>query len=288
MITMQPLSSSQGRRTWVAIVLALFSPWLGLLYLGRGRRAVFYLLAQLVGLIVPPILAVSGIWSGGVSPVAVVEVISIVGIIDCYRIARRAGASFRASWFTRWLSLLVAALLFAAAVMAVRGFLIEPYRMPSGSMLPTLRLGDIMVVNKAGYGLRMPFVHSLLFGGGGPRRGDVIVFRYPFDTRQYYVKRVIGLPGDKVEYRARRLRLNGELVQDRPVENYVEPSRDQTLLQFEEQLDKASYLVIYRQEDPEPAIPANEHTDPRACVYEAGGVSCTVPPASYFVMGDNH
>ena len=95
-------------------------------------------------------------------------------------------------------------------VLVLRGFIVEPFRIPSGSMMPTLLVGDFILVNKFSYGLRLPVTHYKVTEGDKPKHGDVVVFRYPKDESQDYIKRVIGLPGDLVSYYNRRLSINGE------------------------------------------------------------------------------
>ncbi len=95
-------------------------------------------------------------------------------------------------------------------VFLLRGFVAEPFRIPSGSMLPTLEVGDFILVNKFNYGVRLPILHTKVFPVGDPQRGDIMVFRYPRDNKTHYIKRVVGLPGDLIEYRNKRLSINGE------------------------------------------------------------------------------
>lgn len=98
-------------------------------------------------------------------------------------------------------------------VLILRGFLFEPFRIPSGSMMPTLLVGDFILVNKFSYGLRLPVIHTKLNDGDSPKRGDVAVFRYPRNESLDYIKRVIGLPGDRIAYYNRRLTINGVPLQ---------------------------------------------------------------------------
>ena len=98
------------------------------------------------------------------------------------------------------------------AVMILRSFLYEPFRIPSGSMMPTLLVGDFILVNKYDYGVRLPVIHNKMTDGEKPKRGDVAVFRYPEDESLDYIKRIIGLPGDHIKYYNRRLTVNGKPV----------------------------------------------------------------------------
>jgi signal peptidase I len=174
-----------------------------------------------------------------------------------------------------------------ALVFVLRSFLFEPFRIPSGSMIPTLQIGDLILVNKYEYGIRLPVLNRTLLELGHPQRGDVMVFRYPHQPSQDYIKRVVGLPGDRVDYHDRRLTINGVLVPMREVGPYFDSGRVQSYLQFIETLGGVEHRAIFSEGDGAPIHRALQHTNPDACVYSAGGVACTVPPESYFVMGDN-
>ncbi len=95
-------------------------------------------------------------------------------------------------------------------VLLLRSFLLEPFTIPSGSMLPTLRVGDYILVNKYSYGLRLPVIGTKILTLGAPQRGDVMVFRYPENPRINYIKRVVGLPGDRIVYYNKKLTINGQ------------------------------------------------------------------------------
>jgi len=97
-------------------------------------------------------------------------------------------------------------------VLLFRSFLFEPFKIPSGSMIPTLLIGDFIVVNKFSYGLRLPVLNTKFVAIGEPRRGDVVVFRYPVDPKVNFIKRLVGLPGDTISYRDKKLYINAELV----------------------------------------------------------------------------
>jgi len=111
-------------------------------------------------------------------------------------------------------------------VLVLRSFFFEPFRIPSGSMIPTLLIGDYILVNKFAYGVRLPVVHTKVLDTGEPERGDVAVFRYPADPRLDYIKRVVGLPGDTITYRDKTLFVNGDEVAISGGEPYVSPVSD--------------------------------------------------------------
>jgi signal peptidase I len=156
-------------------------------------------------------------------------------------------------------------------------------------MVPTLLIGDLILVNKYQYGIRLPVVNRKVVELGSPQRGDVMVFRFPHNPSQDYIKRVVGLPGDRVEYVNRQVLINGQVVQTRPTERYAytEGERFQYFLQFEERLDDHIHRIIQSEGPGVPAMRGYAHTHPQACDYSAAGVRCTVPPGNYFVMGDN-
>jgi len=172
-------------------------------------------------------------------------------------------------------------------VFLLRSFLYEPFRIPSGSMIPTLQIGDLILVNKFEYGIRLPIVNRTIVDVGHPKRGDVIVFRYPHDPTQDYIKRVIGLPGDRIEYRNHELRINAVPVALVPMDRYYDPGRMQTYEQLIEKIDSIEHRVIFADGNGVQVRAAMQHTNPEACVYSDGGVACKVPRGSYFVMGDN-
>jgi len=164
------------------------------------------------------------------------------------------------------------------AVLLLRSFLVEPFRIPSGSMIPTLKIGDFILVNKFAYGLRWPVLDSKFVSIGAPERGDVVVFRFPDDPSVDYIKRVVGLPGDTISYRGKRLIVNGEPV---PVEVERTISANSTS-QFDsdlkrERVEGRDYLIRVSR------IP---ETHPYDCLYKHRG-AYKVPEGQYFVMGDN-
>jgi signal peptidase I len=172
-------------------------------------------------------------------------------------------------------------------VFVLRSFLFEPFRIPSGSMIPTLQIGDLILVNKYQYGIRLPVINRKIIDLGSPQRGDVMVFRFPHNTTQDYIKRVVGLPGDRVEYAERRLSINGQPVPVQPLPRYFEEDRVQYYAQFAEKLGNVEHRIILSEGPGVPPMRGFAHTHPQACQYTVAGVSCTVPEGHYFVMGDN-
>jgi signal peptidase I len=132
----------------------------------------------------------------------------------------------------------------AAVLLVLRSFLFEPYRIPSDSMMPTLLDGDFIVVNKFAYGLRLPVTHQKFVGIGEPERGDVVVFRYPPDPSINYIKRVVGLPGDRVQVQADRLIINGEPVPFREIARFSDGCYLNMRL-AEEQLGEHTHQVLH-------------------------------------------
>jgi signal peptidase I len=172
-------------------------------------------------------------------------------------------------------------------VFVLRSFLFEPFRIPSGSMIPTLQIGDLILVNKYAYGIRLPVINRKVIELGSPQRGDVMVFRFPHNPQQDYIKRVVALPGDRVAYLNRQLLLNGQPVPAQPLPRYLDEERLQHYSQFSEKLGEVEHRIVMSEGMGVPVMRSYVHTHPDACRYNAEGVSCTVPAGHYFVMGDN-
>ena len=178
-------------------------------------------------------------------------------------------------------------------VFVLRSFLFEPFRIPSGSMIPTLLIGDLILVNKFSYGIRLPILNRKIIDIGNPQRGDVMVFRYPVDPSVDYVKRVIGLPGDTVSYRAKRLMVNGQPVETTAAPDYFDPERVAYSKQFTERLPRgagatAEHMLLI-DDDRSGVISPDNFPLRENCVYSEGNtaVTCKVPDGHYFMMGDN-
>jgi len=172
-------------------------------------------------------------------------------------------------------------------VFMVRSFVAEPFKIPSGSMMPTLLNGDLILVNKFAYGIRLPIVHTKVVPVGLPERGDVMVFRYPLDPSIDYIKRVIGLPGDEVVYARRRLTINGEEVPLVPDGEFFDAESLSFSPQYLETLGEKRYKILTNLEKPSAISPQSFTRFRDKCTYNSDGLRCTVPEGHYFVMGDN-
>ncbi len=157
-------------------------------------------------------------------------------------------------------------------VFLLRSFLVEPFRIPSGSMMPGLLAGDFILVNKFTYGLRIPVINLKAVDVHAPQRGDVMVFRYPHDTSINYIKRVIGLPGDRIVYRDRQLTINDRVMAQSPAGDYTYSESGAHIAfsrRMQEKIDGVEHDILLS----EGSI--------------SGTLEITVPEGHYFVMGDN-
>ncbi len=172
-------------------------------------------------------------------------------------------------------------------VFLLRSFLVEPFKIPSSSMVPTLLVGDFILVNKFTYGIRLPVANKKVMEIGSPRRGDVMVFRYPEDPSLDYIKRVVGLPGDRIEYRNKRLFINGTQVPVRQIDDYLSKERMQFSRRYLETLNGVEHEILLEEDAPAFVAPSRAFPHAGNCNYNMNGLACTVPPGHYFAMGDN-
>ncbi len=155
-------------------------------------------------------------------------------------------------------------------VLVLRSFIVEPFRIPSGSMMPTLLVGDFILVNKFSYGIRWPVLNTKFFDTGEPARGDVAVFRYPRQPQLDYIKRIVGLPGDHIAYYNKTLYINGQEIELSKAGPYRTPSGvSQSAMVFGESLGEVTHDVLIT---------------PAKFGLEGEWI---VPTGHYFVMGDN-
>jgi len=160
-------------------------------------------------------------------------------------------------------------------VVLLRSFVIEPFRIPSGSMIPTLEIGDFIIVQKYAYGIRLPVINKKIIETGEPQRGDVVVFRYPIDPSINFIKRLIGLPGDRIEWTSdKKLMINGKLIAEETLEPYPYESRSGKI--------QATHL--------RETLPSADGDHFHNIILEpgmGGSGEWTVPQGHYFMMGDN-
>lgn len=176
-------------------------------------------------------------------------------------------------------------------VFTLRSFVMEPFKIPSGSMIPTLLIGDFILVNKYTYGIRLPVINKKIIDINEPKRGDVLVFRYPEDPSIDYIKRVIGLPGDTITYHNKQLIINGETIRTDYEGDfkYVETGFGYIYAdRFSEYLTEESHSILINQDAKGIQFSNVRQFEFREnCKYRRTGFTCEVPPGSYFTLGDN-
>lgn len=193
-----------------------------------------------------------------------------------------------------------------AVVFVLRTFVAEPFQIPSSSMRPGLVKGDFILVNKFAYGIRVPVLNSVLIDTGSVQRGDVAVFNFPVDPKVNYIKRIVGVPGDVIEYRDKVLSVNGQAEQDTPAGEYAYaddnmPAVSRSAERFQAAFDGRTFDILKNNGSPsvEPGT-FNHYQEEMAergfssglkehCEYaeDGSGFKCTVPQGKYFAMGDN-
>lgn len=194
----------------------------------------------------------------------------VVWLVDRLILAKRRPAGTEGNWATEFCRSFFPVLL---AVLVLRAFVFEPFRIPSKSMVPTLLVGDFVLVSKFSYGLRLPVTHTKILDTGEPKRGDVAVFRYPRNPSEDYIKRIVGLPGDKITYRNEQLYINGKPVPKKYMGIYNGPDAD-----------VYDQMKLFLEKLPGTKKP---HKMLHVVGREGPQVSVTVPKGDYFAMGDN-
>ena len=200
----------------------------------------------------------------------------------------------RQPWWMDWTAGLFPVI---AAVFVLRSFLFEPFKIPSGSMIPTLHVGDLILVNKFHYGIRLPVINYKLTEGTPVNRGDVMVFRFPPKPNLDYIKRVVGVPGDKIAYLNKVLTINGQPVSKVAVPEFFDADNMRYSKQFEEDMPLGSspaemgelkkHRLLNDERTPNFVSGIDDFPFKENCTYNIEGLECTVPPGHYFMMGDN-
>jgi len=278
--------STFAPKPWLAALLNLFINPLGLLYAGQGRLAILFFVLSAVN-------AVAGFVSSGnlILVSGLIQLILLIaGAVIAYRRAKANLAQPR-PWYARWRGLAMISVATVLVVMLARLFLYEPFKAPSSSMMPTIRPGDRILVQKIGYGHVSTYGMHLanLPHTAAIARGDLIVFDMPLDPAESYVKRVVGVPGDRVVYRDGHLFVNGSDTRTGQLGDFIDPNMPQTYLRYRNQIGSAQFETLslkggtklkpYPEREDLPFIDR--------CVYTDEEVRCEVPAGHYYVMGDN-
>jgi signal peptidase I len=269
------------RKRWIAVLLSVALPPIGMLYVVRPLRAIVYLAAGVLiypGAVMAAIAGIANAWT-----MLIVAIITwrFVAAVEGYRLAPSwRGGSL--PWHARAPALVAFFVAAWLSLAALRAFVVEPFRIPSASMRPTLQVGDHIFVSKTAYGWDIPLTGGRLLRFAGPRRGDVAVFRYPGDRSLSYVMRVVGQPGDSVAYVGKRLIING-----RAAPTHERGSED-GLTRYEERLDEVTHAILVApQTRPYMSTAVGDFPNKEQCRYDDAGFACKVPARHYFVMGDN-
>ena len=218
-------------------------------------------------------------------------VTGVVVLADRLVFARQRAPGAREPWWIEYPKSFFPVLLI---VFLLRSFVAEPFKIPSSSMRPTLEVGDFILVNKFAYGLRLPIIEQKVIPVADPKRGDVVVFRYPVNPSQDFIKRVVGVGGDEVVYRNKKLTVNGKPLPQTPdgSYSYVEGLRFETTERLFETADTGvgpKEYTIAQNPQAQPVYPQNVRPFPdrKNCDYNDRGFVCRVPAGHYFMMGDN-
>jgi signal peptidase I len=211
-----------------------------------------------------------------------------VWLLDRFWLSGKRDAGRNEPWWVEYSKSFFPVIL---VVFILRSFLVEPFKIPSGSMIPTLLVGDFILVSKSSYGVRLPVINTKVVGTGEPKRGDVMVFRYPENPSLDYIKRVAGVPGDRVEYRNKRLSLNGKLLEVERMNDFQYSDKGLSYVRawrFWEHLGTHRHSLLINPDEP-PVRLASVRQFPlrERCEYNDSGFICTVPEGHYFMMGDN-
>lgn len=208
----------------------------------------------------------------------------VLWALDRFVASKRRSVGARTPWWVEYGASFFPVIL---VVFCLRSFVVEPFRIPSGSMIPTLLVGDFILVNKWTYGIRLPVINKKIIDVNEPQRGDVMVFRFPGDPSLDYIKRVVGLPGDKVEYFDKKLTINGQPVPQNAAGDYLHADRLYYSPSFIEKLGNVEHRIIVENAAPAYVSQVTKYPFQENCTYTNRGLSCMVPAGHYFMMGDN-
>lgn len=272
---------------WIAIVLCIFCFPLGLLYVGAPRRAAFFIVIGMAVAALNFFHLFGGFSNLFASACQIILVLACV--VVTYRIAVRIDGREIRPWYTRWYGLTGIALVGAVIIVGFRVVFYEPFRSPSKSMAPALEVGTNFIVQKWGYGHFSSY--GIIFASRPIstqlKRGDIIVFDYPEDPKLTFVKRLVGLPGDKLIYRDNHLFVNGNDARVRQLDDYLDENALRYSARFIEKLDSTQFDILVDTGNLRPYPPATEFEFKDKCAFDEKEIRCEVPPNRYFVLGDN-
>jgi signal peptidase I len=276
-------AQAKHSRAWLIALAILFAPF-AFLYLGRPRRALGYVCALGVPF-AAALLALTWGWpSAAKAALLITLLVAAYAIRDAWRSARLTTMAVPTPAY----AIIIAGMAALALLAATRGFIGEPYKIPSSSMAPLLQRGDLVLVSKWGFGNygsdKMP-VQGKAFRT--PRRGDIVVFKWPSDPHVDYVKRVIGMPGDVIEYRGKQLTINGAAAKYVRRGDYQLASSPTVQQQLSEAFADPPHEILIDASAPAIATHSVKSTAMRHCSYDLNGFRCTVPVQHYFMLGDN-
>jgi len=281
---MEPTAIYRKPKKSIAAVLGLFMPPAGMLYVARPGWAAAYLALALIIALGNMFVLRDREYVGN----AIALLVAVICAIHAYRLARDSRV-LRRPWYSRWRGLAGIIAAFAVLVFGTRAFLFEPLYSPSGSMIPSIEPRAHLIVKKWGYGNYGTYgIHLMRTGMSSEvRRGDIVVFEYPENKALSYAQRVVGLPGDKISYYNKRLKVNDQEVPRRRIGDYVHKDRPVRSLQYLERLGDWEYPILIEAEAPAAIPSVKAFPFEERCAYTTEGVYCQVPDGHYFVLGDN-
>lgn len=277
------MSKLKKPNKWIAGGLGIISAPIGMLYAGSWRLAFLYLT---LGLAIGSATFIYKNSSEAANYSALV--LAIVGGIHAYRKAAAFTTEKNMPVYSRWYGLTGVVLFSVAMIICVRSFFVEPFRAPSSSMLPTVSRGAHLLVQKWGYGSYGTYGRKFLHLQPSMQmhRGEVMIFELPNDRSISYVKRLIGMPGDVIEYKDKKIRINNSPATLQPNGDYFDEDSMQYIPKFLEKVGESTYGVLI-EEKSSTKPKQDDFIFSKNCNFSGGDFSCKVPENHYFFMGDN-
>src|SRR5258708_276890 len=268
-------------KKWTAAVLGLLVQPVGMLYVARpGWAAAYLALAAIIAL-----GNMSMLRGRELTGDAILLLVAVICAIHAYRLARDY-REVKRPWYSRWYGLVVIVAAFAALAFGARAFLFEPFRFPSESMAPSIEPRAHLIVKKWGYGNYGTYgIHVARTGmSSALQRGDIVVFEYPADPSLSYVRRLVGLPGDRISYYNKRLKINDEEIRVRQIGDYVRKDRANPSVQYLERLGDQEHLILIEPEAPAVVPPAKAFPLSGQLAQTPQAFSFPIPDGPYFLL----